>query len=82
VSVPSSTGGEVSEEWLVLPVYIQEEGKLGWWSGPIRRGGGVGVVGVKEVGVGECVSVYGSLETLSCCFFPFIITKIRRKLEI
>jgi hypothetical protein len=38
----------VSEELLVFArIYMGEEDKLEWWSGPIRRWGGVGVVGVK-----------------------------------
>jgi hypothetical protein len=50
VSVPSSTGGEVCMRtgWFV-PVFIREKGLVGRWSGPIRGGGVVGVVGVKWV---------------------------------
>jgi hypothetical protein len=50
VSVPSSTGGEVCIRtgWFD-PVFIRESGLVGRWYGPIRGGGGVGVVGVKWV---------------------------------
>jgi hypothetical protein len=71
VSVPSSTGGEVwvKNGWFCLYLYRK---RISWDGSPGQSevGGRLGVMGVKEVGVRECVSVYGSLETLNCCFFP------------
>jgi hypothetical protein len=54
---------------MVFSVFIREEDKLEWWSGPIRSRGGRGS-GSQVSGGGECVSLYGSLETLNCGFFP------------